>query len=580
MTRVTMTLLPLLLGSPLADIAAAQDVANDPKDAKTAPPAKVALAERVEFSFGGGVKEPSLCLFGPGVNTVASVEPQGLRFNVPAGRKNPGNEGLESRLRLSGDFEITLDYELLALPDPGPKYVVGAFLQIAVDSPNDLNIRLGRANRATGSRFHAEMVTAGTNGKTNYKGFASPLADLKETKGRLRLVRTGEMLSCQVQEGGGEFREIATKDIGRADVVAVQAVCITSWQPVAVDIRFSRLEVRASTISNKSGPLQDKIADNARRKEIQFPEGIAKNPMLQFVRPEAEAMAAVQPGGLRFNVPADRPYAGDVGIESRYRLHGDFVITLDYELLDLPNPPPKLGAGAVLQIVLDSPDDRKARMDRLRRPNEDIFGANYIIGDNFRGLVVARGNEKETKGQLRMVRTDKLLTYQVQEGSVPFYEIARYDLGREDVIAVQALCATGWQHVPVDIRFPRLDLRSDKISGIAIAENVPLPVSDPPPTPTPDRPAMGGHTSLLIMIGLILAFTLLAMIGLSIYLWRGARRNRVKASEPAEAPQPVGFPCPDCRKKLTVKPGLVGKMVKCPRCGKAILVTESAEGGA
>jgi hypothetical protein len=309
--------------------------------------------------------------------------------------------------------------------------------------------------------------------------------------------------------------------------------------------------------------------------------------MLRHVGVDAEAMASVQPQGLRFNVPAGRENTNDVGVESRLRLHGDFEITLDYEVLDWPNPSSKLGAGPVLQIVLDTPEESKARMDRLRRLKDDVFGAN-AIDDTFRGLAAPRANEKEKIGQLRMIRVGKTLYYHVREGSVPFYEIARYDIGSEDVVAVQVLCATGHEPVALSVVFPRLELRSTKIEGkaenVAVVENARVPPNPAPNTPRPapksGDPAPGGHTFLVMVIGLGLIVSLLAMVGVGIYLWRATRRGGATASKPAKAiAQPIRMPCPECGKKLAVKPALMGKKIKCPHCGKAVLA-ESATGEA
>ena len=262
---------------------------------------------------------------------------------------------------------------------------------------------------------------------------------------------------------------MATREIELADVIAVQALGTTGWQPVPLDIQFPRLEIRAQEMPNKVAKLPDKVADidpaakieqaQVERVEFRFRDGFANNPMLRLVGEDADAMAVVQPQGLRFNVPAGRKNTDYVGVESRLRLRGDFEITLAYELVGLPDPPPPLGAGAALKILLDTQESRMAVMDRLHRPADAVFGANVIISDKHRHLMVEAADAKETKGQLRMVRTGKKLSYQIQEGSPDFHEFATFEIGDTDVIGVQALAAAGWQPVAVGVRFPRLELR-------------------------------------------------------------------------------------------------------------------------
>jgi DNA-directed RNA polymerase subunit RPC12/RpoP len=305
----------------------------------------------------------------------------------------------------------------------------------------------------------------------------------------------------------------------------------------------------------------------AERVEFLFRDGIAKHPMLSFLGDQAESMAVVQPQGLRFNVPAGRAYTGEVGIESRLRLRNDFEITLEYELAALPNPPPPLGVGAMLQIVLDTPGASKARMDRLHRPADDVFGANYIIHDDFQGLAASPANPKETKGQLRMVRTGKMLSYQVQEGGPGFYEIATKEIELADVVSVQALCVTGWQPVALGVRFPRLVLRSSKVGGALVVE----PATDLAIAP---QSSSGDRSSLLIVIGLGAVFTLVAIAAIVLFMWKRGATTAAKTRQPAAAAaQPaVIFTCSDCGKKLNAKPELAGKKLTCPQCGKMVRV--------
>ncbi len=573
MTRFTATPLffLLVLSASLAGSAAGQEPKKgDAKELPAAPPAPP-LAERVEYQFRDGIaKHPLLRFIGPGVESMVATQAQGLRFNVPAGRSNTGEVGVESRRRLRGDFEITLEYELLAQPDPAPKLGAGATLQVLLDTPNAFKARMGRSRRPAGAVFNANYLVLGPEGKENFHGLSAPPANDKETKGHLRMVRTGKMLSYQVEEGGGRFRVIATKEVGLADVIAVQALCPTGGQPVALEVQFPRLELRASEMPVKGAGEIDLA--QAERIEYQFRDGFTKQPLLRLMGADVEPMAVVQPEGLRFNIPAGREYTGDVGIESRHRLRGDFEITLEYELVALPKPPPKLGAGAVLQIVLDAPGVSKARMDRLHRPADDVFGANFIINEDFQGLAAAPANGKEIKGQLRMVRTGKRLSYQVQEGRPEFYEIASKEIGLADVVSVQALGATGWQPVALAVRFPRLVLRSNKVGGAIGVEPV-QELALAPQAPSGDRSA------LLIVLGLGAVFSLVVMVGLAVFLWKRRATPFTKSSTHA-APvtqHAVIFTCPDCGKKLKGKPEMAGKQIKCPQCGKLVRVSAGGE---
>src|SRR5262245_33504675 len=76
---------------------------------------------RLEINCREGLEnQPVLSLFGPEVESMAKVDAQGLRFSMPAGRRDTNSVGAEAQVRLRGDFEITLDYDLVAVPEPGP----------------------------------------------------------------------------------------------------------------------------------------------------------------------------------------------------------------------------------------------------------------------------------------------------------------------------------------------------------------------------------------------------------------------------------------------------------------------------
>src|SRR5690349_10228599 len=56
----------------------------------------------------GGLAD--LSLYGPGVEKMARTDDEGLRFTVPAGRKDVDVVGVEWTGRLGGDFDVTAGY--------------------------------------------------------------------------------------------------------------------------------------------------------------------------------------------------------------------------------------------------------------------------------------------------------------------------------------------------------------------------------------------------------------------------------------------------------------------------------------
>jgi RNA polymerase sigma factor (sigma-70 family) len=201
--------------------------------------------EHLDIQFPQGLDAyPDLHLFGPDAEARVKVDPQGLRITLPAGRDDNGDVGVESQTILRGDFEITLAYELIALPKPGSEWGAGAVLDATLDTPNSPRVRLTRTQKARGPSFGSTYYALDEDGKRIGQGLQYPRASENVLTGRLRLVRTGVDLECQVDEGGAGFRAIATKEVGGGDVVSVRAFAVSGEKPLPVDLRFTHLDLR------------------------------------------------------------------------------------------------------------------------------------------------------------------------------------------------------------------------------------------------------------------------------------------------------------------------------------------------
>jgi DNA-directed RNA polymerase subunit RPC12/RpoP len=440
---------------------------------------------------------------------------------------------------------------------------------------------MSRVQKPEGAFVGANYVTVGPNEKDNYKRVA--LRGAKETKGQLRLVRTGKKLIYQIADGAGAFLVLANQEFSADDVSAVRVQASTGWQVKSgVDVRFINLEMRAEQMP-KPAPRQF-----AQSVDFQLREGIEKQPRLRLVGPDAAAMANTAPQGLRFLVPAGRDDHKDVGVESQMRLRGDFEITLQYELLALPDPPPELATGAVLEIQLDTPDLFKARMGHTRRTDGAQYGANYLITgkdgkEEFKSLRVHPANEQQKRGSMRLARTGKVLSYQISAGPAGFLTFATRDIETADVISARALCNTaGRRDLGVDIRFISLELRADKI--LDKASPPPVAAADGPDTPEIDSQAAPSRIWLVVslIVGVALTVLLAVTAGLWLFLRQGRRAQEIPGqgheARTATVSSLVVFPCPDCDKKIKVKASSAGKKVKCPKCGQAVFVPATTQG--
>lgn len=202
------------------------------------------LPERLDIRLDKDVSGyPDVYWFGPQAAQRARTEPKGLRLTLPAERPELQDVGIDSHKVLRGDFEITLPYELLAVPVPGPAGGAGVVLEAFFDGPDAPKARLARTQKVNGPYFGSTFYLLGEDGRQKGHGLVYPRAREKVTAGKLRLVRTGGQLAFQADEGDG-FRTIATKESGGTDVVSVRAFATAFSKPVLVDVRLGQLDLR------------------------------------------------------------------------------------------------------------------------------------------------------------------------------------------------------------------------------------------------------------------------------------------------------------------------------------------------
>jgi hypothetical protein len=192
-----------------------------------------------------------LSLFGPTDVATVATDARGLHITLPAGRENTNPVGLELARRLTGDFDVSLGYELLAIGGPLQQYGVALDLKAWFDTPTPLCALLVRTRRPYGDRFITLRVRKGADGKEEYlDGEEVPATRLD---GRLRLLRTGSRVHYLASEGG-EYRKLRSLEIGTADVRLVQAQATTIWAPTLLEARFTDFKVQADQIEEVASP--------------------------------------------------------------------------------------------------------------------------------------------------------------------------------------------------------------------------------------------------------------------------------------------------------------------------------------
>ncbi|HUT91538.1 MAG TPA: DUF1583 domain-containing protein [Thermoguttaceae bacterium] len=222
----------------------------------------LASAGQMEEEFyedfrGGSEINPVLNLFGPNATQVAGSESQGLRITLSANRPDKAAVGVSPRFAISGDFEITVGYEILSADEPpsGVGAGVGIWGQIRSDPPQAMSVAcLERPEK--GSAFVTQFAHERTpDGKRDFK--QKLLAGGAGKKGRLRLARTGSELSFLVAEGEGDtFEELHRVSVRPDDVKPLRITASTNNAACGLSVRLVDLRIRADQLPGAAKPAE------------------------------------------------------------------------------------------------------------------------------------------------------------------------------------------------------------------------------------------------------------------------------------------------------------------------------------
>jgi hypothetical protein len=190
---------------------------------------------------------------GPGFATALQSDSQGLRIVLPPehGKKPP--VGLVFKTGVKGDFEITMVFEVVDVPEPKEGRGAGPTLYLTMVSPTQKAATTGWQLRPDGtSVFFAHRASTPVGGRREHHGIAAPT---KCRSGTLRFVRTGSTLAYLAAEGKSEsFREIDHFEIGDDDVNTVRVAADNGGSPTLVDVRINSAKIVADDLGD-AAPL-------------------------------------------------------------------------------------------------------------------------------------------------------------------------------------------------------------------------------------------------------------------------------------------------------------------------------------
>ena len=183
--------------------------------------------------------------FGPEAANRIKPEREGLRMTLPAGQLPRANLGVATQFHASGDFEITVGYEIIRV-DPPKAGRVGFYVNLQTNSPTKDSVSFFRMMLADGK----DVYRSGRR-KVSLQGkVENPTSDYIPAggkSGQLRIVRTGgNVVLSAAEEPDSPLRELFRWDLGIEDIdlLSMGVNPLNSEGGTVVDVRVLDLRVR------------------------------------------------------------------------------------------------------------------------------------------------------------------------------------------------------------------------------------------------------------------------------------------------------------------------------------------------
>lgn len=228
--------------------------------------------------------------------------------------------------------------------------------------------------------------------------------------------------------------------------------------------------------------------------------------VLNYIGRNARDAITRTDGGLVVKLPVDKPDSElQAGVATKFKVDGDFEITLGYHLDKVEQPEKGYGAGVILRLSKSAGPRRRVNLSHfMHRTEGNVFVTNVwtdVKGKERRDY--QNFSTEADHGQLRIVRKGPTVTYLVAEGdSDEFRELRQVEFGPEPLTAVDLLGGTGNSNKPITVRLTNLSIRADG-----------LPFGLPP-----QRQRFFWHTwGALALLGVVV------LIGSAVWFWRRRR---------------------------------------------------------
>jgi hypothetical protein len=221
-----------------------QELAAGPDRLAVTPDSE--LPETAKFDFTGSKFEAAdFAYHGDPKNAAKHIRPtgDGLRFDLPAGETKARWVGVHPKLKLLGDFSVTIEYAGLKTTPAKESWGTGLSFKIQFDKSYETGFE---ARDAYGSKAMRAMWRLPTPLNEYHDESLPGFAE----SGRICLQRRGPVLYYFITENGSkDFRLLAQRPIGTKDVNAINIQADASDQAGGTEFILKSLSIRAAKIT-------------------------------------------------------------------------------------------------------------------------------------------------------------------------------------------------------------------------------------------------------------------------------------------------------------------------------------------
>ncbi len=212
-----------------------------------------ASGAEISQDFRGRPYDPALFRpTGPGASGAIQPDTRGLRITLSPEHGMKPAVGIVLRTGFQGDFEITMEYEILRVEPPTGGNGAGVSLYLTMVSYTKDAATIWRVvDKNGGLFFMSHRATTPIGGKREHRG--GDRISAPSPKGKLRLVRNGSTLTYLVADGASEeFTEIYETELGEDDIDMVRFAADNGGSATLVDVVIPSIIIK----SDDAGPVE------------------------------------------------------------------------------------------------------------------------------------------------------------------------------------------------------------------------------------------------------------------------------------------------------------------------------------